>query len=70
MIDGVDHWWFRDQLVGLYRADYDAQGVVVQLGLAPAPGSRTQAVMAAVQRLTAKVRRVQRAAVRAAQMKP
>jgi hypothetical protein len=70
VIDGVDHWWFRDQLVGRYRADYDAQGVVVQLGLVPAPGSRTQAVMAAVQRLTARVRRVRPAPVRAAQRKP
>jgi hypothetical protein len=60
VVDGVDHWWFGDGLVERYRADYDAQGLSVQLGLAPAPGSRTQHVLAAAQRLAAKLPRRRR----------
>ena len=41
VMDGVDHWWFRDGLAQRYRADYDAQGLTVLLGLSPAPGSHT-----------------------------
>jgi hypothetical protein len=54
VMDGVDHWWFRDGLAQRYRADHDAPGLTVQLGLSPAPGSHTQHVSAAVQRLTVK----------------
>jgi steroid delta-isomerase-like uncharacterized protein len=38
VLDGVDHWWFRDGLVARYRADYDSYGFFVQLGLVPGPG--------------------------------
>ena len=38
VVDGVDHWWFRDGLVARYRADYDSYGFFVQLGLIPGAG--------------------------------
>ena len=57
VIEGVDHWWFRDGLVERYRADYDLNGVMRQLGLAPLPGSRGEKALVRLQRLGAKVRR-------------
>jgi len=57
VIDGVDHWWFRDGLVARYRADYDMQGVARQLGIAPAVGSRGERALVALQRAGARLRR-------------
>jgi steroid delta-isomerase-like uncharacterized protein len=57
VVDGVDHWWFRDGLVSRYRADYDSQGVARQLGLVPAVGSRGERALVRMQRLGARLRR-------------
>ena len=57
VIDGVDHWWFRDGLVARYRADYDLTGVSRQLGLVPERGSRAERVMVGLQRLQQRVAR-------------
>ena len=57
VIEGVDHWWFRDGLVERYRADYDLNGVMRQLGLAPQPGSRGEQALVRLQRLGARLRR-------------
>ncbi len=57
VIEGVDHWWFRDGLVARYRADYDLSGVLRQLGLAPSPGSRGEQAMVRLQRLATRLKR-------------
>lgn len=57
VIEGVDHWWFRDGLIARYRADYDMAGVMRQLGLMPQPGSKAEQAMVRLQRLGARVRR-------------
>jgi len=57
VIEGVDHWWFRDGLVCRYRADYDSMGVSRQLGLMPERGSRAERAMAAMQRAGVRLRR-------------
>lgn len=57
VIEGVDHWWFRDGLIARYRADYDMAGVMRQLGLMPTPGSKAEQAMVRLQRLGARVRR-------------
>ena len=57
VLDGVDHWWFRDGLVERYRADYDSTGLMRQLGLVPAAGSRAEKAMVALQRAGSKLRR-------------
>lgn len=56
-LEGVDHWWLRDGLVERYRADYDSNGLLRQLGLVPEPGSRGERGMVALQRLSARLRR-------------
>jgi hypothetical protein len=56
-LDGVDHWWFRDGLVARYRADYDLNGLMRQLGIAPEPGSRAERAMVRLQRLGARMKR-------------
>lgn len=56
-LEGVDHWWFRDGLVDRYRADYDSQGLMRQLGLAPQPGSRSERAMVVLQRASARLKR-------------
>jgi len=56
VIDGVDHWWFRDGLVARYRADYDSMGVSRQLGLMPERGSRMEKALAALQRAAVRLR--------------
>jgi steroid delta-isomerase-like uncharacterized protein len=56
-IDGVDLWTLRDGRIARYRAFYDFNALAVQLGLAPAPGSRMEKGMAALQRLGARVAR-------------
>ena len=57
VVDGVDHWWFRDGLVARYRADYDSLGLMRQLGLAPPAGARAERAMVGLQRLGARIRR-------------
>lgn len=57
VLDGVDHWWFRDGLVERYRADYDSTGLMRQLGLVPGAGSRGEKGMVALQRAAARLRR-------------
>jgi steroid delta-isomerase-like uncharacterized protein len=51
VIEGVDHWWFRGDLVARYRADYDLNDVMRQLHLAPAPGSAAEKAFVGAQRL-------------------
>jgi hypothetical protein len=57
VLDGVDHWWFRGTLVERYRADYDSNGLLRQLGLVPQPGSRGEQAMVRLQRLGARMKR-------------
>jgi steroid delta-isomerase-like uncharacterized protein len=57
VIEGVDLWTMRDGRIARYRAFYDFNALAVQLGLAPAPGSRLEKGMAALQRLGARVAR-------------
>jgi steroid delta-isomerase-like uncharacterized protein len=57
VVDGVDHWWFEDGLVGRYRSDYDLAGLMRQLGLLPQRGSRGERATAALQRLGERLRR-------------
>jgi steroid delta-isomerase-like uncharacterized protein len=54
-IDGVDLWQMRDGRIARYRAFWDFNALAVQLGLAPAPGSRIEKALAAVQRAGARV---------------
>lgn len=56
VLEGVDHWTFRDGLVAVYRADYDSTGLMRQLGLVPEPGSRAEKAMVALQRMGSKLR--------------
>lgn len=56
-LDGVDHWWFRDGLVERYRADYDLNGLMRQLGIAPMPGSRAERAMVFMQRAGARLKK-------------
>lgn len=57
VLDGVDHWWFRDGLVARYRADYDSNGLLRQLGLVPPSGSRGERAMVGLQRAGARLKR-------------
>ena len=57
VLDGVDHWCFRDGLVGRYRADYDSSGLLRQLGIVPQPGSAGERAMVLMQRAGARFRR-------------
>ena len=57
VLEGVDHWWFRDGLVDRYRADYDSTGFARQLGLVPERGSRGERAMVRLQRLGARLKR-------------
>jgi ketosteroid isomerase-like protein len=51
---GDDHWDFRGGLVARCEAVYDLNGVGVQLGAVPAPGSTGERVAVMLQRLQAK----------------
>lgn len=57
VLEGVDHWWFRDRLVARYRADYDSLGLMRQLGIVAPPGSRGEKAMVMLQRLGARMKR-------------
>jgi steroid delta-isomerase-like uncharacterized protein len=56
-IDGVDQWMMRDGRIARYRAFYDMNDVARQLGIVPAPGSRAERGMVALQRLQARLGR-------------
>jgi steroid delta-isomerase-like uncharacterized protein len=56
-VDGVDQWTMRDGRIARYRAFYDMNDVARQLGIAPAPGSRAERGMVALQRLQARFAR-------------
>jgi hypothetical protein len=56
-IEGVDLWTTRDRRIAGYRAFYDFNELAVQLGLAPAPGSRMEQAAVALQRLQTRVSR-------------
>jgi steroid delta-isomerase-like uncharacterized protein len=54
-IDGVDLWTMRDGRIARYRAFWDFNALAIQLGLAPAPGSRMQDAAVKLQRFGARV---------------
>ena len=54
-IEGVDLWTMREGRIARYRAFYDFNALAVQLGLAPAPGSRIEKGAVMLQRLGARV---------------
>ena len=56
-IEGVDLWTMRDGRIARSRAFYDFNALAVQLGLAPAPGSRMEKGAVVLQRLQARVTR-------------
>jgi len=56
-VEGVDQWTLRDGRIARYRAFYDMNDVARQLGIAPAPGSRAERGMVALQRLQARLAR-------------
>jgi steroid delta-isomerase-like uncharacterized protein len=56
VLEGVDHWWFRDGLVERVRVIYDLTGASQQLGLAPMPGSAPEKAFVMLQRAAARVR--------------
>ena len=57
VLEGVDHWSFRDGLVARYRADYDSLGLMRQLGIVAPPGSRGERAMVMLQRLGTRFKR-------------
>jgi steroid delta-isomerase-like uncharacterized protein len=56
VVDGVDLWIFDGERISDYTAFYDMSGLIRQLGLMPAPGSRAERVGVALQRLGARLR--------------
>ena len=52
-----DQWTMRDGRIARYRAFYDMNDVARQLGIVPAPGSRAERGMVALQRLQARLSR-------------
>jgi steroid delta-isomerase-like uncharacterized protein len=56
-VEGIDQWSMRDGRIARYRAFYDLNDVVRQLGIVPAPGSRGERAMVAAQRLQARFSR-------------
>jgi steroid delta-isomerase-like uncharacterized protein len=56
-VDGFDQWTMRDGRIARYRAFYDMNDVARQLGIVPAPGSRAERGMVALQRLQARLSR-------------
>jgi steroid delta-isomerase-like uncharacterized protein len=55
-VSGVDLWRMREGRIAHYRALYDMNDLVRQLGIVPAPGSRGERGMVAMQRLGARLR--------------
>jgi steroid delta-isomerase-like uncharacterized protein len=56
-VDGFDQWTMRGGQIARYRAFYDMNDVARQLGIVPAPGSRAERGMVALQRLQARLSR-------------
>ena len=56
-IDGVDLWRMRDGKIDDYRAFYDMNELVRQLGILPEPGSRAERMTVALQRLQVRFQR-------------
>jgi steroid delta-isomerase-like uncharacterized protein len=56
-VEGVDLWTMRGARIERYRAFYDMNEVARQLAIAPAPGSRGEKAMVALQRLQARMLR-------------
>lgn len=56
-VDGVDLWKMRDGKIAHYRAFYDLNGLVRQLGILPPAGSKAESAMAALQRLQVRLGR-------------
>jgi steroid delta-isomerase-like uncharacterized protein len=56
-VDGIDQWTMRDGRIARYRAFYDMNDLARQLGIVPAPGSRAERAMVALQRLQARLAR-------------
>ena len=56
-VDGVDLWRMRDGRIHDYRAFYDMNDVVRQLGILPEPGSRAERMSVALQRLQVRFQR-------------
>ncbi len=54
-VDGIDQWTMRDGRIARYRAFYDMNDVARQLGIVPAPGSRAERGMVALQRVQARL---------------
>src|SRR6478609_2615304 len=56
-VQGVDMWTMRDGRIADYRAYYDMNDLVRQLGILPEPGSRAEKVSAALQRLQVRMQK-------------
>jgi predicted ester cyclase len=56
-IDGVDLWTMEGDRISRYRAFYDLNDLVRQLGILPAAGSRAERAIAALQRLQVRLSR-------------
>lgn len=56
-LEGIDQWTMREGRISRYRAFYDMNELARQLGLVPAPGSRGERAMVALQRLQARLAR-------------
>jgi steroid delta-isomerase-like uncharacterized protein len=56
-VRGTDEWVMRDGRIAHYRALYDVNGLAVQLGIVPEPGSRAERGIVAMQRLQARFMR-------------
>lgn len=56
-VEGVDLWAMRDGRIADYRAFYDLNDLVRQLGILPPAGSRAERATAALQRLQVRLSR-------------
>ena len=56
-VDGVDLWTMEGGRIARYRAFYDLNDLVRQLGILPPAGSRAERVTAALQRLQVRLTR-------------
>jgi len=56
-VDGVDQWTMRDGRIARYRAFYDLNDLIRQLGLVPPAGSGAERAMVMLQRLRARFSR-------------
>jgi steroid delta-isomerase-like uncharacterized protein len=56
-VDGVDLWHMRDGRIADYRAFYDLNDMVRQLGILPEPGSRAERMTVKLQNLQVRFQR-------------